>query len=341
MDLFAKLFTNLDELLDEPDKQVALEAYFRKAPAGDAAWAIWLLTGHSLKAGVSKNHLRLWTSELSGYPEWMVAACQKRVGDLAEAASALMPQEVDSLAALSLRELIEERVLPVAHWDEHFQLQMLKDLLLGLEPAQSLLLNKMLTGTFRAGVTRFTVARALANVLEVNYGLLLHRLGEEWTPSEEFFESLVDPLAIAEAEQSCPHPVVEVTPGKAALVLIYAQCGAGPWATDFSSYTLAASCEAGLVAVAKATSTLTLDETQEVGRWIGNHTLSEKGPVRTTPAKMVFEVEFDGVYSSARHKSGLFIDSPRITAWKRDTDPGEITPLEHLQSLISVEPPLT
>ena len=91
MKAFSALFTQLDQTTRTNEKVAALESYFRAAPAQDAAWALWFLTGQRMKRVVKPGLLRVWAAEAAGLPLWMVEECYETVGDLAETLALLLP----------------------------------------------------------------------------------------------------------------------------------------------------------------------------------------------------------------------------------------------------------
>jgi DNA ligase-1 len=90
-----------------------------------------------------------------------------------------------------------------------------------------------------------------------------------------------------------------------------------------------------LVTVAKAYSGLTDDEIKRVDRWIRDHTTGTFGPVRAVKPELVFEIAFEGISASSRHKSGVAVRFPRIVRWRRDKRPDEADTLEALKRLAS------
>jgi DNA ligase-1 len=117
-------------------------------------------------------------------------------------------------------------------------------------------------------------------------------------------------------------------------VMIYAQRGSGKRAGLYSDYHLAVWREGELVKVTQAYSGLTDAEIREVDRWIKANTIERFGPVRSVPAEMVFEVAFEGIQLSSRHKAGLALRFPRIVRWRRDKRPDEADSIEMLQKLV-------
>jgi len=116
-------------------------------------------------------------------------------------------------------------------------------------------------------------------------------------------------------------------------VLLYAQSGSGRRSTLYTDYTFGVWQDDALVPVAKAYSGLDDAEILELDRWIRAHTVERFGPVRSVEAMQVFELGFEAVNRSARHKSGIAVRFPRILRWRRDKPAAEADRLETLQKL--------
>jgi DNA ligase-1 len=88
------------------------------------------------------------------------------------------------------------------------------------------------------------------------------------------------------------------------------------------------------VPVAKAYSGLDQQEIEELDRWIRRHTRERFGPVRSVAPALVFELAFEGVHPSPRHKSGVAVRFPRIARWRRDLSVRDADSLEGLRGLV-------
>jgi DNA ligase-1 len=117
-------------------------------------------------------------------------------------------------------------------------------------------------------------------------------------------------------------------------VLVYAQAGSGRRANLFTDYTFAVWRGAELVPIAKAYSGLSDREILALDRWIRRHTLERFGPVRQVAPELVFELAFEGISRSARHKSGLALRFPRIARWRTDKTAAEADRLEQVMALL-------
>ena len=117
-------------------------------------------------------------------------------------------------------------------------------------------------------------------------------------------------------------------------VLIYAQAGHGRRANLYTDYTFAVWKGEELVPIAKAYSGLSDLEIDELDRWIRAHTREKFGPVRSVNPELVFELAFEGIQASSRHKSGIALRFPRIHRWRRDKPAAEAERIENLQALL-------
>ncbi len=117
-------------------------------------------------------------------------------------------------------------------------------------------------------------------------------------------------------------------------VLIYAQKGSGRRSSQYTDYTFAIRDGEKLVTIAKAYSGLTDKEIQEVTRFVNKNAIEKFGPVRTVKAELVFEIAFEGIGWSSRHKAGVALRFPRILRWRKDKTVADIDNLESIKMLI-------
>jgi DNA ligase-1 len=117
-------------------------------------------------------------------------------------------------------------------------------------------------------------------------------------------------------------------------VLTTAQRGHGRRAGLYTDYTFAIWDGPTLVPIAKAYSGLTDAEITEVDRFVNSHTVEKFGPIRTVTPELVFELAFEGIAESKRHKSGLAVRFPRILRWRRDKPASEADSVETVRALL-------
>ncbi len=528
MKRFADLYAALDATTKTNAKIAAMVAYFEAAPPADVAWALHFLTGQRLKRLVGSPTLRAWALAATGLPDWLMAECHAAVGDSAETVALLLdsvPSEPDA-ECLGLASWLETRVLPLRALEEVERQAAVTGWWRRLDREQRFVLNKLLTGALRVGVSRGLVVRAVAKLAGLDPAVVSHRLMGHWRPTPDAFRALLaaddgaadasrpypfflaspleaDPATlgpltdwlaewkwdgirgqlvrregavhlwsrgeellterfpeIARAGHALPDgtvldgevlawnargvmpfaalqtrigrlqpgaktlreapvrflaydlleqagtdlrpldqsarrerlaallegappalglsPSIEAAdwPALAALraaarsrgveglmlkrrsapyragrrrgdwwkwkvdplsvdaVLIYAQAGSGRRANLFTDYTFALWDEGRLVPFAKAYSGLDDREIAELDRWIRRHTVERFGPVRSVAADLVFEVAFEGIQASARHKSGIAVRFPRIARWRRDKRAEEADSLAALEALL-------
>ena len=527
MKRFAELFDRLDRTTATNAKVAHLVDYFRATPPADAAWAVYFLTGRRLKRLVNTRELRAWTARASGLEPWLIEDSYEHVGDLAETMHLLLPETGEPGDLPPLAELIEREIQPLSKLDDNERRDRVLALWRQFGGTPRFMLNKLLTGGFRVGVSKRLVTRALAEVAGVDSALLAHRLMGRWQPDAPFFQGLIASEADADFEQSTPYPfflasplddppaslgdaadwkaewkwdgiraqlirragqtwiwsrgeelmegrfpeleaaaealpdgcvldgeimawrdhqplpfsvlqtrIGRKKPGATTLkrapvallaydclerggddlrgeplrarldaltetmaateppllrpdpvafngwddlpdlhasarergveglmlkridspyrvgrrrgdwwkwkvepytfdgVLLYAQPGHGRRSNLFTDYTFAVHDGADLVPVAKAYSGLTQKEIDRLDRWIRAHTRERFGPVRSVEPVHVFELAFEGIASSPRHKSGIALRFPRIHRWREDLSIDQADTLDDLRRLL-------
>ena len=117
-------------------------------------------------------------------------------------------------------------------------------------------------------------------------------------------------------------------------MLIYAQPGSGKRASLLTDYTFGVWDQGELVPIAKAYSGLSNDEIAEMDRWIRRHTVQRFGPVRHVEPVHVFELGFEAIARSARHRSGIAVRFPRMLRWRKDKPAREADTLQTLARLL-------
>lgn len=532
MKRFTELYLDLDASNRTTAKLSALKRYFAEAPAEDAAWAVYFLTGQRLKRTARTGDLREWAAAACGYPLWMVEACYSRVGDLAETLALLLANGDNKAATGSdstLAVFIENEIVPLRGVEREVQRERLLAIWSRLDGECCFVFNKLITGGFRVGVSKSLVNRALAELAQIEPASMAHRLMGDWQPSAENYQKLFqeengedDPARpypfclaypleekepttlgpvenwqiewkwdgiraqlikrggevllwsrgeelltsqfpeVVEAASQWPErfvldgellawnpelgrpapfsalqrrlgrkkvgpklrreipvvfmaydlleleerdlrqqptierrrslvgfggtareafqlsPIVEpsgwdevarlrresrdrrveglmlklkaapyfagrrkgewwkwkVDPHTVDAVMVYAQQGHGRRAGLYTDYTFSIWREGELVPFAKAYSGLTDKEIRRVDRWIRQHTRESHGPVRVVDPELVFEIAFEGISPSKRHKSGIAVRFPRIHRWREDKSAAEADSLNTVLGLL-------
>ena len=175
MKAFAELYANLDATTSSNAKLAALQAYFRQAPPQDAAWAVYFLSGGRPRQLVPTRLLRDMATEASGIEPWLFEESYQSVGDLAETISLLLPESPytseDGLAVW-----LEEKLLPLRGLPPLELAERLPALWAQLDQPSLMVCIKLITGSFRVGVSKLLVTRALAGLADLDSKRVAQRL---------------------------------------------------------------------------------------------------------------------------------------------------------------------
>jgi DNA ligase-1 len=506
-----------------------MRKYFEESGKMDTLWAVAYLTGRRPRRPIKTANLRKWAAEEAGIPDWLFNESYYTVGDLSETISLIMP-EGEGILEGALGDWVEEEILPLRGMDEEEQKERIISHLLEMKKMQRFVFIKLITSSFRVGVSQALVTKALAKFTDLEEAVIAHRLMGEWAPSESFYDKLISkedtsddisrpyPFYLAyqlegnladlgetsewlvewkydgircqiikrdgqvfiwsrgeemlnntfpEIEIAAQHlpdgtvldselmawqdnmpmpfsalqkrigrkkptkkilaevPIAaicfdmveygstdlrelpladrrqqmtqvikqtgnshlvesiavkaenwdtyadirsqarekrvegfmikrldstyrtgrrkgdwwkwKIDPLTVDAVMIYAQRGSGRRATMYSDYTFAVwDGEGKLIPFTKAYSGLTDKEMSRVDKWIKSNTIERFGPVRSVKKELVFEVAFEGINESSRHKSGIAVRFPRILRWREDKKPEDADTLESLQKMLEM-----
>lgn len=130
----------------------------------------------------------------------------------------------------------------------------------------------------------------------------------------------------------------KINPYSVDAVLIYAQPGNGRRASLFTDYTFGVWDRGELVPFAKAYSGLTDEEIRQVDAFVRNNTIEKFGPVRRVKPELVFELAFEAIQRSPRHRSGIAVRFPRMARWRTDKTAEQADTLETIRALLPREP---
>ena len=194
MQRFAKLLKELDEGAEAELKAAALELYFGQIDSADGTWAVYLLTGNRVPKVIKSTELLEIVGEASGFLPWLVEECHQRVGDLAETAALLLAGR-DGESDLTLREIVEERILPLGEMSRRDRVARVVETWRELSGEERFVYNRLLTGGFRPRVQKVLVERALASLTGHNRALLAYRMSGPWDPIPGSYEKLMAPEA--------------------------------------------------------------------------------------------------------------------------------------------------
>lgn len=158
---FTRLFNELDITTSTNAKVEALKNYFAAAPAHDAAWAVYFLSGGKPRQVVATARLRALACEMAGIEDWLFEECYQAVGDLAETIAHVLPLP-GVVSDVGLAEWVEQRLLPLRGLPEDEVAVRVRRYWAELDAQGRFLLIKLVGGGFRVGVSKLLVQRALA-----------------------------------------------------------------------------------------------------------------------------------------------------------------------------------
>ena len=215
MRAFASLYEALDRTTSTSDKVAAMTTYLQGAAPADAAWAVWFLAGNRPKGVLPVRLLATWACEEAALPGWLFEESYGAVGDLAETAALLVERDAAPTAPsapISLDAWMNERILPLRDADEPTRRARIVAAWHALPLRERFVLNKLLTGELRVGVSKTLVVRAIARVAQLPETAIAQRLMGDWQPSAAAMHALLAPADAAELDDSRPYPFALAAP---------------------------------------------------------------------------------------------------------------------------------
>lgn len=199
---FSQLFTELDQTTKTLSKIKALISYFQEARDEDKVWAIALLSHRRPKRTVNTTYLSEWATELAMLPGWLFHESHAVVGDLAETITLVLPQPdrhtdfslkywIDYIRELENMTVDEKKSRILAAWDQ-------------LEETDRFIFNKLITGSFRMGVSQSLMVKALAKYSGLDEPAVAHKLMGNWSPETITLQELI--FNTDSADVSKPYP---------------------------------------------------------------------------------------------------------------------------------------
>lgn len=221
MKAFADLIKTLDSTNKTTLKVEVLTSYFRNAPPKDKVWTIAILSHRRPPRPVNTTLMREWASELAKIPLWLFEESYHIVGDLAETIALVIPP-ADSSSEKSLNQFLQE-IIDLKKKPEEEKKEYLFDNWLNLNYYERFVFTKLITGSFRIGVSQKLMTRALSRATDIDEDILAYKLMGNWEPSkitfnklileenEEDFLSKPYPFYLAYAIENEPHDLGDVS----------------------------------------------------------------------------------------------------------------------------------
>nr|WP_297786818.1 ATP-dependent DNA ligase [uncultured Allomuricauda sp.] len=189
MKQFAQLIKTLDGTNKTNVKVQALSQYFNEASNQDKVWTIAILSHRRPPRPVNTRLLRTWAAELSKIPTWLFEESYHIVGDLAETIALVVPSTekgtekslttfLQEMLALKQKAEAEKKEYLFQHWSV-------------LDYYERFVFNKLITGSFRIGVSQKLMTRALSKATGIEEDILAYKLMGNWDPNRISFHDLV------------------------------------------------------------------------------------------------------------------------------------------------------
>jgi DNA ligase 1 len=204
MRAFAQLFLSLDETNKTNEKVRVLKEYFNSVPDTDKMHMLALFTGRKPKRVINATQVRTWATEVTNIPIWLFEESYHVVGDLAETIALLMPQNTTGGSSKTLTEWIAELNTLGSKTEEERKLWLIDSWAM-LDTQERFVFNKLLTGSFRVGVSQSLVIKALADITNLDAPTLTHRIMGNWLPETYTYEQLIQEQGASD-DVSRPYP---------------------------------------------------------------------------------------------------------------------------------------
>ena len=200
---FARLFTLLDETNKTNAKVEVLKDYFVSVCDEDKIHTLALFTGRKPKRQINSTLVKTWAQEMANIPQWLFDESYQVVGDLGETIALLLP-EGDSSHGKSLSEWIRE-INELSSFTEGERKSWLVNTWLSMNQQERFVFNKILTGSFRIGVSQSLIVKALSEISGLRPNVLTHRIMGNWNPDTFSFHKLIQEEDASD-DASRPYP---------------------------------------------------------------------------------------------------------------------------------------
>ncbi len=189
MKLFSELIRTLDSTNKTTLKVEALTHYFEIAPDKDKVWAIAILSHRRPPRPVNTTLLREWATELANIPLWLFEESYHIVGDLAETIALIIPAS-DNSSDKSLNQFLQE-IIELKKLTDMEKKEYLHENWLELNYYERFVFSKLITGSFRIGVSQKLMTRALSKATNIDEDILAYKLMGNWEPSKISYTQLI------------------------------------------------------------------------------------------------------------------------------------------------------
>ncbi len=207
---FSELFLNLDSSNSINKKLDILKNYFATNDYLENSWSIYLLTGKKNKRFISGKLLKSFFSDIYEFPLWLIDTCYLRVGDSAEVITLLLNSKNIGKNKvnkdISLDELLSKTLPELAILKQDEKKLRVKEIWAELAKENLLIFNKILTGTFRVGVSIGLITKSIAKLINLDEAIISHRLMGDFEPSAKSYKFLINNKIDLEELNYKPYP---------------------------------------------------------------------------------------------------------------------------------------
>jgi DNA ligase-1 len=205
LQMFAELVTELSSSTKTNDKLQSLVDYFATAPDADKVWVIALFSGRRPRRTVNLRLMREWCIGLIQIPDWLFTECHHTVGDFSETLALLLSEiKIQQHQDEDLSYYLE-KFISIKKEDESIKKKFIVDSWQQMTPEEKFVFNKLITGSFRIGVSQKTIVNALAKVIDLSPSVIAHRISGNWDPMTTSFNELLSETASV-TDFSKPYP---------------------------------------------------------------------------------------------------------------------------------------
>ncbi|MDQ2721391.1 MAG: ATP-dependent DNA ligase, partial [Bacteroidota bacterium] len=205
LQLFAQLINELNSSTKTNDKLQSLINYFAVAPDDDKVWVIAIFSGRRPRRAVNSRLMRDWCGTITGLPDWLFDECYHTVGDLAETLALLLPETKNTDKENKSLSYYLEEFVSLEKQDESIKEKFIIDNWEQMNRDERFVFNKLITGSFRIGISQKMIVNALAKIVNISSSVIAHRISGNWDPSTTAFDELLSQSASV-SDYSKPYP---------------------------------------------------------------------------------------------------------------------------------------
>lgn len=203
--MFAALVIQISSSTKTNEKLEALAKYFTVADDKDKVWVIAIFSGRRPKRIVNSTLLSEWCIELAKLPPWLFLECYSTVGDLAETIALLLPVSNNKNDNGKNLSYYLEKFIEIEKQAEAIRKQFIIDSWQQMNSGERFVFNKLITGSFRIGVSQKMIVNALSKVVNLSSSVIAHRISGNWDSATTSFTNMFG-NEVTDADSSKPYP---------------------------------------------------------------------------------------------------------------------------------------